>query len=142
MSTSRSNTKFRGRGTFHAGLRSRGSQSGSKSGLSMRGGLVGGTKGEGRGSRQLSSENKSQGARHTSPGPQPQLKPPPNKSRARNETWRNPASVNTAIQRHAGRLSSSHDAGWRNPPFDNLQVYNKQMTELYQTVCVHHPCAD
>ena len=62
------------------------------------------------------------------------LKPPPTQNRPRNKTWRNPASLNAAFQSHAGRITDSNTARWRTPPYDDSRTYQKQMTELFQTV--------
>ena len=73
--------------------------------------------------------------------PQQQLKRPSDHNDSRNKSRRNPVSLNAAIQSHAGKFAKSRDASWRNPPFGDPQVYNKQMNELYSTVCIRCPCA-
>ena len=62
------------------------------------------------------------------------LKPPPNQDPHHNKSWRNPASLSSAFQSHAGKMSNPSGDSWRNPGVEDSRTYKQRMSDLYQTV--------
>ena len=62
------------------------------------------------------------------------LKPPPNQNLHHKNTWRNPSSLSSASQSHAGKISSPSGDSWRNPAAEDSRTYKQRMSDLYQTV--------
>lgn len=161
----RPRSSSRGNGPLRGSVRSSGVRLGTGDRPPPRGPALNGTRGEARGARRTSpsatrgdgqagrqtSPGRSRGdgrlERHTSPGEtrtrgsQRHLKPPPVQTNDRHKPWRNPASLNADFQSHAGKVTNSKTASWRNPPFEDLRVYNRQMNDLFQTVCVFSPAS-
>ena len=134
----------RGRGLTRAGVRSRGSKAVARSSQPIHQESV--TNGSGveaqRGPR-ASNGTMARGGRKTPSTKnnvsQQQLKRPSDHNDGRNKSRRSPASLNAAIHSHAGKVAKPRDASWRHPPFEDPQLYNKQMNELYSTVCIRCP---
>ena len=143
----RPTSNSRGRGPLRASLGSRKTQNHVGDVQEAHGRLSNGTRGQTRGSRRTSSGAAARGGRQTTPPSirgntsHQGLKRPPSQTRVQNRTWKNPASLSAAFQSHAGKVANSRYASWRNPPFVDLSLYNKQMNDLYQTVSIRLPCA-
>ena len=75
----------------------------------------------------------------TSRQPSHHLKPPPDQDPQYNKSWRNPSSLSSAFQSHAGKMSNVSDESWRNPAVEDSRTYKQRMSDLYQTVCIP-PC--
>lgn len=65
---------------------------------------------------------------------QHQLKPAPTQGHMRNKSWGNPASLNAAVQSHAGNFPDLRKETWRNPATTDSRAYKERMSDLYQTV--------
>ena len=68
-------------------------------------------------------------------GPQQRLPRLSDQTDVHNKAWKSSSSLDAAFRSHAGKVATSRKAAWRHPPFADPQLYNKQMNDLYQTVC-------
>lgn len=140
-----SRSTSRGRGPSRASLRSRGSKVGAGVGLSTQTAAMYGAKGESRGVPRTASGAVTRGGRRSplaatrNNEPQQHIKRPPKENYVPTKSWKNPNSLNAAFQSHAGKVTNSRNANWRNPPFADIQLYNKRMNDLYQTVRIEAP---